>query len=501
MWDFLRKRPLLLSALAASVVSVIAMYSEAALFVLCFLIIILIFAAVYKKIGGRLIFSFLLLFAVTLSAVFLNIRISKVQTLDGTVCEGSFMVADTPIDHGSFHSVTLEAIKTNSLESGERITVSTEDSTLDFAQIIEAEITVQSLEENKYKKGYYADSIYLYGYMKDYRFTNEEDDVLGVVKKVRGYIRDKIFAYYGAEEAATMMALVTGDKSHFTDEFYSNVKGAGVAHVMVVSGMHLSVFVSMFLYLSNKFFYNRFLKALTILAVTVAVATVCGFTMSILRAGITYLLIALALLMNRENTSENTLGGAVTLILFGNPFAIFSVAFQLSVLSTFAILVVAIPVTRYLSERPFMRIKAMSSLAASVLISISTLIFTAPVAIYTFGYVANFSIVTNLLISSATSAAMIICILGFAFPFGEGAFFGVSNLLVSYINRVINYFGSLKNAVTPLPRWTAFIALALIIIILSVLVACKVRKDMLKLKEIKTRKSEEGGEEADGCNF
>ena len=91
--------------------------------------------------------------------------------------------------------------------------------------------------------------------------------------------------------------------------------------------------------------------------VTISVMAICGFTMSILRAGITYFLMALALLLNRENTSENTLGFAVCLIYLANPFAVFSLSFQLSVLSTFAILVVAIPVIDTLREQKIIKNK------------------------------------------------------------------------------------------------------------------------------------------------
>ena len=150
---------------------------------------------------------------------------------------------------------------------------------------------------------------------------------------------------------------LTGDKSYFTDTFYSNVKSAGVAHVMVVSGMHLSIIIALALYFANKLFYNPYFKALVICIVTLAVMAVCGFTMSIMRAGVTYLLMALALVLGRENTPENTLGAAVSIILLCNPLAIRSVAFQLSVLSTFAILVVAIPVIDTLREQKIIKNK------------------------------------------------------------------------------------------------------------------------------------------------
>ena len=350
---------------------------------------------------------------------------------------------------------------------------------------------VEKIIGYKFKNSYYSEKIFVNGYIKEFIDTGENDEILAVVDKVRKHIKSKILKYYDFSEGATVMALVTGNRSYFTDDFYSNVKSAGVAHVMVVSGMHLSVMVALFLFLSNKFFYNRYLKAITIFVVTVVLTAICGFTMSILRAGITYLLLALALIINRESTPENTLGCAVTVILFSNPFAVFNIAFQLSVLSTFAIIVVALPITEYVSQNGIIKSKILLSLFSAVLISISALIFTAPVTVYFFGYLSNVSVVTNLLISAPASVAMILCVLGFLFPFAEGLLFYLSEIIVSYMNAVINYFGSLPFAITILPKYTAFIFLAVIITVLWILLACKKRKSMLKLKEIRAKKSKE----------
>ena len=186
-----------------------------------------------------------------------------------------------------------------------------------------------------------------------------------------------------------MLALLTGDRSYFSDTFYNNVKAAGVAHVMVVSGMHLAVIVSFLTYFLNKLFYNRYLKAFIIFITVIAIFAVCGFTMSMLRAGITYILIALALLLNRQSKSENNLGTAVSVILLFNPLIVFNVAFQLSVLSTFGILVVAIPIIEFITQNKIIKLRPLSALTSSAIISVSALLFTLPVTILVFGYVSN----------------------------------------------------------------------------------------------------------------
>ncbi len=493
MRDFLEKRPMLSGAVIASVISVIALYAERALFVICMAFIGLIFIMIYKNVKGELIFSAICILAVAVSSVFVMAEIKQTEDYDNLLCSGEFVVTDTPTDHGTFYSATLETVSADALDKGERLTVTYNKGEMYFSQRIKAQVSVSSLKNNEFKSSWYSDKVFLSGYVKEFSPSSQNEMVLSLVDMVRQYIKLKIFEFYKPSEAATMMALITGDKSYFSDSFYSNVKSAGVAHVMVVSGMHLSVIVEMFLYLTNKLFYNRYLKALIIFIVTVTVMAVCGFTMSILRAGITYILLAVALILNRENTPVNTLGCAVTIILISNPLAIFSVAFLLSVLSTFAILAVALPVTEYLSEKEIIKSKALLSVVSTVLISLCALVFTAPVAVYVFGYISNVSLVTNLLIGLATSTALILCILAFVVTFAESLLFSVSQIIVTYINWVINYFGSLSFATTNLPKYSAFIFAAVIIIVLWILLACKKRQDVLKLKEIRIKKYKERG--------
>lgn len=493
MFDFLKLRPMLIAAIITSVISVVMLYSEVALFVLALVIVGFVFYLIYKSSRGEVIFAVLLILAITVSGYLIVSKVNVFETFDDVMVEGEFIVADKPQNHGEYYSVVLETIESNVLHKGEKIRVTYNNVSLNFSEKIKATVSIFSIDGKAYKNSSYSQGIFLKGYIKNCEYTGENDAVLSVVGNIRKYIKSVVFKNYKADEAYTIMALVAGDKSYFTNEFYNNVKCAGVAHVMVVSGMHLSIIVSMFLYVINKFLYNRYLKALIMVFVTISVMAICGFTMSILRAGITYLLMALALLLNRENTSENTLGFAVCLIYLANPFAVFSLSFQLSVLSTFAILVVAIPVIDTLREQKIIKNKLLLAATSLIIISLSALLFTAPVTIYNFGYMSCVSVITNLLISATTSYAMIFCILGFLFPLPAVPFFKISELLVSYINGVINYFGSLPFATVKTPKFTIIIPILLIIATFLGLVACKLRADMVKLKEIEIKRIVEGG--------
>ena len=204
---------------------------------------------------------------------------------------------------------------------------------------------------DEYKLIDYSEEVFFSGILKEIsEIPDKEDWVLSTAQEIRNFIKETAFRYLGYEEASTLCAVLFGDRSFFTNEFYGNVKGAGVSHVMVVSGMHLAVIVSFFTKFLDLFTYNRYVKAVCIFAVVILLTVLCGFTVSMQRAGITYILFGISLLLERKNTPANTLGAAVSIILIASPFTIFNVAFQLSVLSTFGILAVALPVIDYIES-------------------------------------------------------------------------------------------------------------------------------------------------------
>ncbi len=493
MRDYLIKRPMLLCAVISSVVCIIGYYSKNALFIIMAAVISLIFFMLYKKYNKSVIFSLILVLSVGLSMFWEISEIETINYYDGNKCKGIFLVCEEPELMGEYYTTVLETRKSDILKKGMKLRAFYYEGDFHIGEVISADITIQKFSYKTTEKSYYGEKIYLDANLQNIANTNENDFVLEAIGKLRNYIKSKIFNNYDSKEAATMLALVTGDRSYLSDSFYSNLKAAGVMHIMVVSGMHLSVIVGFLLGVIQRLFYNKYLKALTILIAVLTVLTVCGFTMSVLRAGITYILIAISLIISKPNTASNSLGAAVSLILLNSPFAIFNLAFELSVLSTFGILAVAMPVTNYIKENELIKNKFIFKIFSSVLISVSASVLTAPVTIYYFGYISNVSLITNLLVCYPSTIALILGVLGLILPVFYEPFFFLSELIIKYINGVVNYFGELPFAVTEVPQYFAVLALALIIAVLFSLIACKKRIDMLKLKEVNEKRIKEGG--------
>ncbi|MGN0493028.1 MAG: hypothetical protein ACI4F7_05205, partial [Acutalibacteraceae bacterium] len=85
---------------------------------------------------------------------------------------------------------------------------------------------------------------------------------------------------------------------------------------------------------------------------------------------------------------------------------------------------------------------------------------------------------------------------GFCFypiiPLAAQIFFTAAFLAVKYTDYIINLFGSMPFSVVRLGRYAFILSLFLLFSVIFVLFACKRKRDMLKLKEMR-RLSERAG--------
>ncbi len=461
---------------------------------LCLIIGILI----YKGKAEKLLFISALIFVMTLSTLGYVNNINKLSLYGSSSCEAELTVISTDYKCSDYYVSDVAVSKSDVLPKGTKLTVFYEPVSISAGSLISADIDIKRVEDSYSKADCYSRDIFLKGNLKNIKLKKSNYNfVLSAFEKLRNYIKAKLFDNMDFSEASTLCALIYGDKSYFSNEFYGNVKSAGVAHVMVVSGMHLSVIVSIVSIISKKLFYNRFINAFLIIITALFVSALCGFTMSILRAGLTYFIMAVGIMLDRKGKSDNSLGSALTVILISSPFAIFSVSLQLSVLSTFGILAVALPISDFIRKRELITNKRVLNILDCVLITLSATLLTLPITIYIFGYTSTVSIITNLLISLAVTADIYLAasalLLSALFPFGCVIFFYPVYIVTKYINSVINFLGSMPFAAVRTPKIYAFFAVILIFAVMRILLACKNRINMLKLKELRTKIIKEGG--------
>ena len=495
MLVYLTQRPMIIAAVGCIIIAVCGFYSVNLLIIfICLCVCFLILSVVLRKfktvVASGLIVIMGLVCLSTLK------EIAGLENLTGKEVTANIVFTETDFKSSSYYKSRCEVIGDSVLPKGTKLSLWHKPADVDSGYIFKAKISLEKIDE-EYKAINYSEGVYLGGNIKTLEKTERYDSVDSAVKSVRRYIKRTLFSGMSFDSASTMCAVVFGDKGYFSDEFYNNVKASGVAHVMVVSGMHLGVLVMLALYISEKFIYNPKLRALIMYLVVIMLASVCGFTMSILRAGITYIIMGVGLLFNRYYTPENALGFAVVIILLTSPFAVFSVSFLLSVLSTFGILAVALPICKYINQKWSNTPKFITGVLNLAVISLSALALTLPVVIYVFGYVSLVGMVTNLLITFVVTQTLGITVLALAvsllFPNIGKLILSIADLIVKYINFVINFMGSLPFATAEVPTYFCLFAVLLIFCVFWILLACKKRRNMIKLKQINQKVIKERG--------
>ncbi len=492
MLDYLKKRPIIIAAVCCSATAVCGYYSKYMLgLILTALIPAFVRALLYKKLKSVLILAMVIFVGFSCGKALL--QISRAGNFENKSLSCEFVVLEKTYDGEDFSLSNIEICKDGALSSSTKISLRHSKGEFEMGDLVLGTVTIEEADESFETYGY-SSGVYIFGTLEKGEKVGE-NLVVGIIDDLRKYIKNSLFQNMSKDSAITVSALVFGDRSGFSDEYYGNVKASGVAHVMVVSGMHLSIIVTLLLKLIERLFYSPVLKATVMLFVVILICGVCGFTMSILRAGITYVIMAVGLLLKREYSAENALAFAVVLILWDTPFAIMNVGLLLSVLSTFGILAVALPICNFLKHLRFKghKLKGFDS----AILSVSALILTMPVCIAAFGEISVVAVITNLLIDMPVTACLCISVVALVLkpiiPFVGALLLSLADYITRYVNAVINWFGQMKLATVDTPPWTSIFAVFLIFAVFCLLAACKKRIDVLKSSKIYEKSKTERG--------
>lgn len=268
--------------------------------------------------------------------------------------------------------------------------------------------------------------------------------------RLRLYIKNEIFNDVRGDNGAVLIALLTGDRDHISHSLYDKTKICGVTHILVVSGLHLSILSGAILTFADKIKLGRKISVFIIFALIAIIIAICNFHTSALRSAIMSIIMLSGSLINRKPDGLNSLGFAVTVMVLLNPFVAGSAAFLLSVFATLGVIFVA-PMVKYLTEDLRFRCRfsrLLNSAVDIIIISVCAFICVLPITIYYYGYTSLISPIVTMLISAAVEVALILTALGvlvslipivsvFSSPLVM-----ISGIISAYISRVIDIFGS-----------------------------------------------------------
>lgn len=207
-------------------------------------------------------------------------------------------------------------------------------------------------------------------------------------------------------------AMTLGDKSALTDSVLQAFSGAGVSHMLALSGLHLGIIYFLLTFLLPSRRCPLLVQVFSISAVWCFVFFV-GMPHSAVRSAIMISVYGLMSLANRRKASLNVLAFAAILILIVRPLSLWDVGFQLSFMSVLGIVI--LPWNHLMSG-----IKSVDYVLSTLLVSFGAQLMVLPLVMYYFGTVPLYFFISNLAASLASMliivSAVVLLLLG---PFAE----------------------------------------------------------------------------------
>lgn len=236
---------------------------------------------------------------------------------------------------------------------------------------------------------------------------------------------------------AVVAAMTLGDKSQLTKELRETYTVTGAAHVLALSGLHLSIIYTLLSLFFCRQRWQIVSQVLIVISIWLFVFLV-GMSSSVVRSAVMLTVYALLSLGDRNRMSVNTLAFTAIIMLMVHPLSLFDIGFQLSFLAVLSILI-WYPVFEGVIPQSFLMSHRLVRWLWSLLaVSCAAQLGTAPLIAYYFGRFSSLFLITNLvvlpfapLIIYLTLAVLLIPSLAYILVYIVSALNGVLTFLAS----------------------------------------------------------------------
>ena len=459
------KRPIFLTAVLVSLSIIVYKYMGFGIFVVALLLCLALCAVLIKRLSFILIIICIFL-GVLLSLFNVKTKTDNSVNLSGADFTLKFVTVSQEKLTENAKCITVKTTNDNSVLSDTKFNLYYRNENLSIGQKISANVDFMEFDKTDYSIN---NGIYGSLWLKSIEKENGYSKFYKSLGDVRNYIKGFLKSNLNYENYTTVASIILGDKSMLDDSFYDLVKASGVSHIMAVSGLHLSVILSLLFLIFSRLIFNRYIKFLFSSISIFVIAAICGFTPSVIRAGLMFLIIAFADLMSRDTDALSVISFAVLIILSISPLLLFNISFQMSVLAIISIMYVT-PFYLKLWLKYLPKSKPLKAFVSAVAVSLFAHIFTMPVAIYNFACVSLVSVLTNIFITVPTNIIIQLTVFGIMFSFINPVSFVLMkavDVLTLYVRFIIVYFGNLKYSAVTVPKYFCLFPIIPIIFLLA----------------------------------
>ena len=466
--------------------------------VVCFVVSIVLFAI--KFIGRKNTLSAAVCCLSAVIAMFGYIGIIKyhvqpiIDEYSGNNVTFSGTIVSNPYTNGSNTHFTVKTDTINGETKSVKINVTTSNTlTMEMYDFVEGKATLSSEYESGYSYASYygARDIFLTTYINPY-FDSEYKIIHNDIKpfykifnNIRKYIAKTFQKYISYDEASLCTAIITGDKMYLRDDVYNAFKNLGVSHMLVVSGLHLSIVTSLMYFATTSIFDNRYVSALVQILGLTLFALFSGFGFSVRRAFVLALITIIGRLVGSKPDSLNTLGLAAFLLCL-NPLNVGDIGLLWSFSCTLSIILLANKMSDYLIDLLNIKKKSFLKLTTLFSTSISAFVGSIPFLILVTGSISPYTIFVNILTVPFTGI-IIVCggfsVLLFALHLNAFAYplMILAGLTAKYLTFVTDIFQNMPYSSISTDKTFVYIWFAITVILIVLLLVFDKKRKFLKL--------------------
>jgi len=210
----------------------------------------------------------------------------------------------------------------------------------------------------------------------------------------------------GDKEAGLAEALLIGYKDDLDKELVSAYSGAGVVHIIAISGLHLGIIYGLMngiFLLWNKKRKSKWVKPVVIISGLWLFSLIAGSSASVLRSALMFTFIVIGDSLSRKVSIYNTLSASAFILLWYNPYWLWDVGFQLSYCAVLSIVIFY----KHVYSLLFFKNKIADAIWKLNAITISAQVLTLPLTIYYFHQFPNYFLLANLVAIPLSSLILI----------------------------------------------------------------------------------------------
>lgn len=241
-------------------------------------------------------------------------------------------------------------------------------------------------------------------------------------------------------QASLLIGILLGIQRSLPDNFYQALRITGTLHIVVASGMNISLTAGLLGDFLARFLSRKLALVIALIAIMVY-CLLAGMSPAIVRAGLMAAVLYLAVFTGRKADGLLTLILVGAIMLLINPLLLFDAGFQLSFSATAGLI----------SSTSFWKKifdKIIPWLSSDLGETVSAQIFTLPILVITFGHFNPLAVIPNVFVLWLIPFLMI---LGLLIGFVGLLWLSLAQFLswlswlpLTYFVKIINFFGQFE---------------------------------------------------------